>query len=256
MAQKIVRRLGSALFVLFCVAVILYSAVRWPAHDSLECLLADGRRIDLVSSYDYGWLVHLIPCRHCPSARENQGKFLAYVVSPWGWRNSPDVAELSHRMLDTEMERRKLCAHVGVFAGVDSVAAMTRFPGETAFTAYPSPLGREMADANLHTKDVTARLQAIGLPTDFFQDVHFSAFGQIGARRVFEAALVGPRDNCNDVQAPVCPFQAVWRMSSDDLGKTWSAPVLSTESQLFVMGRSLLDQPGVARPGKFHIGPR
>jgi hypothetical protein len=51
---------------------------------------------------------------------------------------------------------------------------------------------------------------------------------------------------CSKEQAD-CPIAAVWQSHSADGGKTWSKPIITKDAKLFVIGKSIKDQPGVAK---------
>lgn len=58
----------------------------------------------------------------------------------------------------------------------------------------------------------------------------------------FELAQGNCRNSAGD-----CPIAAVWQTHSTDNGKTWSKPIITKDAKLFVIGKSIKEQPGVAK---------
>ena len=52
-------------------------------------------------------------------------------------------------------------------------------------------------------------------------------------------------NSCTFEQAD-CPIAIVWQSQSTDNGKTWSKPIITKDAKLFVIGKSIKEQPGVA----------
>lgn len=50
-------------------------------------------------------------------------------------------------------------------------------------------------------------------------------------------------------------IDAVIQTQSTDNGQTWSSPIITKDPKLFIIGKSILDQPAVAKPGKWKKGP-
>lgn len=52
--------------------------------------------------------------------------------------------------------------------------------------------------------------------------------------------------SCDGKHTP-CPITAVWQYHSIDGGKTWSKPKVTKDAKLFVIGKTIKEQPGVAK---------
>jgi hypothetical protein len=69
---------------------------------------------------------------------------------------------------------------------------------------------------------------------------------------IYEASLVNknkedkPR-GCDGYFDDCSPVVAVWQSHSTDNGKTWSKPIITKNAKLFVIGKSIKEQPGVAK---------
>jgi len=71
-------------------------------------------------------------------------------------------------------------------------------------------------------------------------------FGEYNNVLWSEVGLKKLSDSCTSEQAD-CPIAIVWQSHSTDNGKTWNKPIITKDAKLFVIGKSIKEQPGVAK---------
>lgn len=72
---------------------------------------------------------------------------------------------------------------------------------------------------------------------------YYSFMGKFGKEFWYEFSFVD--EKCN--QNSLCPIISVWQYHSTDGGKTWSRPIITKDAKLFVIGKTIKEQPGVAK---------
>lgn len=122
-------------------------------------------------------------------------------------------------------------------------ATYTKFRKQTLSDGYPATL-IEILDQGLD------RLE------DYEYDV-MSFVGIFNSSYYYELPLISkPRELIPDADGNIDVYGpthendaiiAVWQSHSIDGGKTWSKPIITKDAKLFVIGKSIKEQPGVAK---------
>jgi hypothetical protein len=253
-------------------------------QDRLECVLPNGGRFLLVSDFDY-WPVPTPLVPHPPNMRENQSPWRASYKTR-GHRSSPVLVEEdmgSRGPLRESYVREDMCAAFQLIRGNVVSPSKILFPGQSEFThlslellVFPETKSLEMTSSErikfeaIFDKGTTParlesrkywyslqvqKLRSIGVDGERYRH----ATGVVRLARledalVKETMFVSSGADCESAGA--CPATAVWQARSTDGGRTWSPTEFKTTSELFVLGKSARDQPGIAKPGRYKVGPK
>lgn len=220
------------------IALLLSIGTVFAAQDELECVLPNGDKFILINKYDYSFLAKFFS--HA-AERTNQHGFEAYYESKKVKRL---FAKAIHRPrsfrpyeIVSELERRKACAAYseregyiragGYLITINNAAVVNEKP------IYPS---------NILFDEVIKKAKK-----DNYSILTSTSFRK-KSLLIVEITL----QHNDDWQSPVV---AVIHTKSKNEGQTWSEPIITKDAKLFEIGKSILDQPNVAKPGKWKKGP-
>lgn len=253
-------------------------------QDRLECILPNGGRFLLVSDFDY-WPVPTPLVPHPPNMRENQSPWRASYKAK-GHRSSPVLVEEdmgSRGPLRESYVREDMCSAFQFIRGNVVADSKILYPAEKSFSALPHSLARfeeatrlelsederkrsnaifdkgnmdAVRESTKFEQSVQAqKLNALGVDGTKYRAVpHRAMVARIGDSLVKELPFVAYGGECESSDS--CPITAAWQARSTDGGRTWSATEFKTTSELFVLGKSARDQPGIAKPGRYKVGPK
>lgn len=227
-----------ALAAALCIASTAAAAIG--RKDVLECGLPDGGRFVLKSSYDYS----LVPLPFGPNSRESDRRDWAGQYIDAAGRSSEVPASVMYRNTEAT-ELAEVCAHFGQRDGTP-----------LAPYSYLRPDGSWLPVAAFPWKQL--HLDPSAKPGRS-SDAQRAALAQAGIRRAaYLFGLIAPLDGRLVYEQPLhradrgypfaIPFDAVYQAFSDDGGKSWGEPRISSRSELFELGKPWLAQPFRARP--------
>jgi hypothetical protein len=208
-------------------------------HDRLICAFADGSALHLKRAYDYSLIP--LPILH-GSRRTDRGGWVVDYVARRGERsrltlNSWFSAE-SHLvdMLDLA------CGTFGLKNGVALAPWSFSVNGQLWVRSTDAPSAIDsMRPIDPETR---AAMVAKGVDGGTFQ---FALIMPVQNRWVWEQPLYAAAPDYFLV-----PFTAVYQSFSEDQGKTWSKPVITTDALIFEMGKPWRDQCFLGWPVRFN----
>ena len=231
--------------LLLSIILCMQSACAVQKQDELECVLSNGDKFVLIATFDYTAPIFSLGCWHCKS-RVNETQFKAYF-EPKGQKQWPEVAsnQIDYRLseLKTEEGRQRICSVFALISGTYSADGRVLVPGEKRFRSVPRPYSD--ASKNFVTQMQNQKMLAISA-------IYLAL---IDNKLISELFLVRPGDTSAKNDHYSRPLLGAGRSVSIDNGKTWSDDIIATDSKLFIIGKSLLEQPGVAKPGRYKVGP-
>ncbi|NHZ81465.1 hypothetical protein F2P44_19605 [Massilia sp. CCM 8695] len=203
------------------------------ARDSLECVLPQGGRIVMEA--------------HCKAPAGVSGdcdsRYDTRYLAPGG--GAPvELGETSLDKPDDSATPAAMCARF--YARGNSVHAPASDDGQ-----YRSIARGQVASVQAHRPDneeveTQANRQS---PREALNYSGYSRMVELGGTWVLEEAFTRRyRGHYADADVHRAPLSHVLQMQSSDQGDTWSAPVLTSASRLFTIGKPALDQPDAARP--------
>jgi hypothetical protein len=233
------------LFLATAAALLPLSACSVPAQDKLECLLPNGDKMILINEFDYQLGP---PCGHCTSRVNNTG-FEPYFKPSKGkrWADA-STSPMGNSSLDTLENRQKLCAAFGSFGQSVSSNGNVILDSSTK-QRLRNALGFDYIGAIYQNPlDQSLGLQKLS----WLRYRYASKLAENTLVYELPYAESTDMDKNNIVGAKV--LRVIQTISTDG-GKTWSEPIITTDSKIFVMGKPLIEQTGIAKPGEYSIGP-
>ncbi|MGP1664624.1 MAG: hypothetical protein ACTS5I_01655 [Rhodanobacter sp.] len=224
-------------------------------EDVLECGLPDGSKFVLRSTYE----MSLIPWPLVHASRNSKRQNWRPLYHDVAGKISEVPASVMYRN-EEPRELIEVCAHFGMLNGVPlaeftylrengSWLSLEDFPwGKLSVS-----VGKEqnVLTGKIDIDKLTPTLRAVMDKADIGSSVYL--FGLIlpkNGRLVYEQPLykklrrsVGDSGLRYDLI-----FDAVYQSFSDDDGKTWSDPIVTTDAQIFEMDKSWLEQSFIAKP--------
>jgi hypothetical protein len=241
----------------------LSNQIEYESEDVLECVLPSGDAFILSSKYEHTppW-IQLIAW-HALS-REHQEKFKVFYKpkNERSWKKP--VNYIDAQRINQEIDRWEICSNYYGFGGFVDMGGIDgqKPPGGSYFSIIDFKYsGTQLDFLKPEYLPELYKKQIINLISDKSQlplmRPKYYFFGLIEGKLFHEAVLVGHDGVCGEKKDEwnPCLIVAAWQSESTDQGKTWSYPVLTTSPKLFVTGKSIFDQPGIAKPGEFRIGP-
>ena len=261
--------------VTLVVLMMLASQTILAAQDYLECDLSNGDKFILINKYDYSAMAKFT--RHGAS-RINQSGFNGfYQKSGNGLEKSPSVwMSASPNDLDVNRyhQREFLCVRFNIYNldkahnfPVSAYKSIRFFFGKYRWLLSDEQektlnaakvTTQEGQDSRLKLQKEYERLIAIQYGVDANSLSGYSLLGKAGEVIWAELSFESKNATCittSNGTNSTCPIFAVWQTQSTDNGQTWSDPIITKDAKLFVIGKSILDQPAVAKPGKWKKGP-
>lgn len=231
-------------FTCWGVTAFLFSCAGVPRQNYLECNLSNGDQFKLIDNYKWNPLVRLIPVPHPPSNDNDRGIYKVYF-KPKGWWWPVDLEETEDIRYDLEdiQMRKEICSNYFILGNQtqSTRGQIINVDGDKIIKEDMPYPPHKLIDA---TFDEAIKL---GLYSTYYPE----GFNIKSDRSiVYEYALT--KDRTFKVPNIV---DAVIVVKSTDNGRTWSTPIIRTEAKLFIIGKSVYDQPIVAKPGKWKIGP-
>jgi hypothetical protein len=220
------------------------SAHAFKAHDVLTCGLPDGSEFVLRATYDY-----------YPDALPHGAKKVYNQPFKVFFKSQNHSSE---RELDTTIEHVRiddpyapdtpsyLCAENGESVnGLTWISGIYFFQGrERKFIPQP-PQDKMMwvafNDFENNSEYLKSRLRNMNL-----RPVRSVSAPVNEKRFVQETALANK--NCVAINPERCKITAVYKNISIDSGKTWIDPTITTDAEIFELGKSILEQCFIARP--------
>jgi len=230
-------RVLSALCLCLIGAAVHASITR---TDVLECGFPDGSKFVLRSNYE--WSTIPWPAPH-HSRRSKQQAWSAQYHDVLGKAvGEPTSTPYAAAILEAS---RNTCLRFGKLSGRPIVAASYLQPNGQWWPSSSLPWDR-LHIAGLHHErpiQLRAELERLGLLGTVFVLIFPGGHGL-----VYEQALT--RESRGDYHG--LPIEGVYQSFSIDEGKTWSDPVITTQGQIFEIGKSWADQCFVAKPIKIN----
>ena len=233
------RRIKILCALLFVLATI-QNTYAGQSEDYLECDLANGDQFILINKYDYSPLARFT--RHGAS-RTNEFGFKAYY-KPTNSKiiksTVPTPSWFFHpTSLTIELARKKACALYSRNQNyLRAVGSVIHFENNKVVISNPIFPSKEFRD-NIYELAKNKRLNQL-----------FSHDYNDGNQTQVEFAIIESAKE--DWESPIV---SVIQTQSTDNGQTWSDPIITKDAKLFEIGKSILDQPAVAKPGKWKKGP-
>jgi hypothetical protein len=202
-------------------------------EDVLECGLSDGSKFVLRAKYDWYPVAKLIPAD--VAERLNQEPYDVEFVNKNGKTSGRAPAAIDHSNFEMSSLERA-CSKMGLLHERSIVARTflrddgTWFPLEL----FPQKLYLSAARSEQPEKIRNELKKMNGIPTS-----HAFVYPERG-RLVYE----------HPIEQFGASFKviAVYKSISTDMGKTWSDPVITTDAEIFELGKTILEQSFIARP--------
>jgi hypothetical protein len=235
-----------AAMVLFC----MQSACAVPMQDSLECVLPSGDKFELIAKYDYEPLSIVLKHIGHVAQRLNQEDYDVFFRPKNGekWKESVGrVNRSSGDQLSKESGRLEICSSMGFKSGVYTVERNLLNIHDKSWSRFTK--------SNEDSIQIDNQLNKL-IEKDFNLGWMPGFFGKEGNTLLRETPIVDLQEGTKLAKNSFeIPIRFVQRFTSYDNGKTWVEPTVTTDSKLFKIGKSLLEQEGIAKPGKYKIGP-
>jgi hypothetical protein len=228
-----------------CVA-FTQSACSYPAQDELECVLPNGDKFELVAKYDYEPLSEVLQYVGDVAQRLNQQDFEVRHKSSNGEYAGDSIDQISKRgreQLSTEDGRIKTCSEFSLIRDTYTTPRRVRLPSGATSKDFQT-INRPAIQFDAIKKLAASKGFQFYFPSRGY-------FGLFDSKLIMERPLINLNVELDFTQ----PIEGVFQIASADNGQTWSEPIVTKESKLFVIGKSLFDQLGIAKPGKYKIGP-
>lgn len=205
-------------------------------EDVLECGLADGSQFVLRSKYE--WMLLPLPVgRHGSRMSKRRGWIASYQdrsgkeVTVPGMVNYGGEATLSTACSYFGMKHGQPLAHFSFRRADGSWLAWEQFP-----------MAKLDIEVNGDSSEAPQRmLQQAGVKVTAF---HFGLIYADGQHLIYEKPLYRSRA----VYDARLPIDAVFQARSDDGGLTWSDGEVTSNAQIFELGRAWASQSFLARP--------
>ena len=227
---------------------LAYAQLTIPKEDRVECLLQNGDKFVLILQYKWDPAARLFA--HATSRYKSGGFNVWYQEKGKGKLIDLDE-DIGYAYAKTHEVRGELCSRAGIYGGIiNSPGGKQKLPSSTYFIGINLPFNMEIL-LRMERDDIEIKKQLDDLQATLF--ARGLSYGMAKGAMFSELPL--QREICmnSDCRSPIV---AVWQSFSKDLGKSWSDPIITKDSKLFVMGKTPYEQPGVAKPGKFKLGPR
>jgi hypothetical protein len=208
-----------------------------PRKDVLECVVADGSRFVLTSTYD--WFP--VPVLRHASNESRRASWSPIYFDVHGMRSAvPASVMYSNKEHETLEE---VCAHFSLHEGVP-LAPYTYLRENGAWFSKES-LPWEQLDAEVSgPSGQSERAQLLREAGIKYTPHLFGYIRPSGAGLVFEKPLISSTGGT----LYTMPFDAVFQAFSSDGGLTWTEGGVTSRAQIFEMNRSWADQSFKARP--------
>jgi hypothetical protein len=232
------------LYLLIGCVAFTQSACSYPAQDELECVLPNGDKFELVAKYDYEPLSYILKHIGDVAERLNQQRFDVFFVPIDEKKWPTPIAGLSHASLfRSEKGRQEICSNFTFIRNTHTATYKVHLP--------TTEVSKDFQIINTPTLkfDAIKKMTATESLQPYFPTRGY--FGLLESKLIMERPLINLNVELDFTQ----PIEGVFQITSADNGQTWSNPVVTKDSKLFVIGKSLFDQPGIAKPGKYKIGP-
>ena len=233
------RKIRICILSMFATIVISLDLQAGQREDYLECELSNGDRFVLINKYDYSSMAKYIP--HAAS-RINQFGFIVYFKPKNGGLLEESVGNYGRFDVSIELEREKTCSRFFVLEGraQSSAYIFNEANGKTTRESVPFPDYKLIDALDEEAKNKAYIPPLYPTPYDIKNSENLRVeYSLTKARSLVLLNIV----------------DAIIAIESTDNGQTWSAPIITKDAKLFVIGKSILDQPAVAKPGKWSKGP-
>lgn len=238
MILRLVHKLRHAnALVVFCGVMIgctaaFQASAQIPREDVLECGLPDGSKFVLKSKYK--WYPQARLMRGDAAERLNQEPFHAEFKSKTLGTVKIRGA-FGYTSLDDEANAESTCAIFGIVNGIPYVGSTTlMLPNEKSFIEIEFDERFQLFSAR---KENPEPIRSLLEKLDVYPS--YGAITVIKNKMVSEQALMRLKDKL---------IITVFKSVSDDGGKTWGNPIVTTDAEIFVLGRTIQEQSFIARP--------
>lgn len=225
----------------FTLAAVLFSqsVLAGQREDYLECELSNGDKFILINKYDYSPLARFT--RHGAN-RTNQIGFIGHFKTNNGIASVESMGNFGKFDVSVDLERKKTCSSFFLIGNKSQSSAyiFNTSNNEAVREDVPFPDHR-IIDA----LDMDAEKQGLFTPR---HPTPYHIKNGNNIRIEYSLTKIASLVKSNIVDAIIT-------VESTDNGQTWSAPIITKDAKLFVIGKSILDQPAVAKPGKWKKGP-
>ncbi|QAU34678.1 hypothetical protein [Janthinobacterium sp. 17J80-10] len=222
------------------LSIISNASAAVTRHDVLECGLSDGSKFILRSAYEFS-LVPL-PLRH--ASRESNRK----DWEPTYWRPGKDPIEVPRTVRYSSKANlhalKGVCSHFGLVNGHPIIGASYLKDDGTWFYREDFPWKKLQVEIQSMRNDLT--------PTQSKQ------LQNAGIKRTSGISLLAPKNTRLVWEQPLqrklegyeyaVIVDAVYQAFSEDGGKTWSEPIVTTKAELFEIGKPWCEQSFLAKP--------
>ena len=222
---------GIVVGIIGCTAAFQASA-QIPREDVLECGLPDGSKFVLKSKYK--WYPQAKILRGDAAERLDQGPFHAEFISKTRNLSAVVHGSFGYRPLDKENSER-ICAIFGQIKGIPYVGARTlMLPNSDRFVETEFDEKLRLFDARKENPvKIRSQLESLNVYPSF------GAITLIANKIAREQSLIHTENQM---------VVATFRSESLDMGKTWSDPIITMNSEIFEIGKPVLEQCFIARP--------
>lgn len=225
--------------VVFLLCLLSVTVAHAKSEDYLECDLANGDQFILINKYDYSPLARFT--RHGAS-RTNQFGFLAYFKPKDNKVYKDTLGNFGRFNVADEMQRKEACADFFMFAEkVQSTGHEYKLHDNKVLNEsimFPSKEIIKYLDRNIDGGKLYTPESPVPFQLKYNNDITVE-FGLTKKLILRQPSII----------------DAVIQTQSTDNGQTWSDPIITKDAKLFEIGKSILDQPAVAKPGKWKKGP-
>jgi hypothetical protein len=231
--------------IVAAMALSFQTAQAVPRKDVLECVVADGSRFVLTSTYD--WFP--VPVLRHSSSESRRVSWSPMYFDVHGRRSAVPSSVMYENKVRQTLE--EVCAHFGMRDGVPLAPYSYLREDGTWYSVDDFPwqkLNVHLVGPPSEMRDRERALLEAGIK---YAPNQFAYIRPAGTRLVFEHplshTLVG--------WLYKVPFDAVYQAFSDDGGRTWSDGQLTDNALIFEMGRGWVEQSFRARPVRLNGKP-
>lgn len=240
--KNLIRVAALGLLAMLIFNITIVSA----AQDELECVLPNGDKFVLINKYDYSPLAKFVP--HA-ATRGNDYGFDVYFKPSGELRVNQAMYNFGRFSVSSEIARKRVCAK---FTLVDQLyGTITGLKIQENHLLIPMVAGWSAPLNLLNAQEDIAKGLGYLMPPPG------ALIRKVSAEIVIEYALYSSADAQKFSTAQVIsisPVLAVIQTISHDSGKTWVKPAIVKKAKLFVIGKSMSEQPYVAKPGEWKSG--
>ncbi|GAA5176006.1 hypothetical protein GCM10025771_09660 [Niveibacterium umoris] len=223
-----------------CAASLAAQAIE--REDRLDCQLPDGTHVLFRSRYDYSLVP--VPLVHASRESDRHSWDARYRDKKGKVTDTPVAVDYHGNRTRSSLEA--VCAHVGVLNGVVLGPHTFREADGRWFSSEQLPW--ELLDAggvgfvpDRLPPEKRKQMDDAGIKDATY---YFAFILPTGKRLVYEQPLHRSREGFFREKT----FDAVYQSFSDDHGKTWSPPVVTTDALIFELGKSWSQQSFLAKP--------